>query len=107
MPQADELRVRAADRQRGDHLARFDSRDAGAEFVHHTDQIPARREGERGRLGMNALAHHHVGQGDTRRQHFHPHFTRLRLGALFFKHPKLIGPTVMIDDDARVSHGSG
>src|SRR5262249_57322430 len=29
--------------------------------------------------------------------------TILRLGALFFKHPKCIGPTEVSDDDARVS----
>src|SRR5262245_51441252 len=29
----------------------------------------------------------------------------LRLGALFFNHPKCIGPAVLSDDDARVSHG--
>ncbi len=54
---------------------------------------------------MNALAHHDVGQGDTCGQHSHPHFTVLRFGALFFKHLKGIGPAVVSDDDARVSHG--
>jgi hypothetical protein len=54
---------------------------------------------------MNALAHHHVGQGDTCSPHSHPHFTALRLGALFFNCPKFIGPAVVTDDDARVSHG--
>src|SRR5947209_14566509 len=43
--QADELRVRAADRQRGNYLARFDSRDTLAEPIHHANQIPPRREG--------------------------------------------------------------
>jgi hypothetical protein len=38
--QADELGVRAADRQRGDDLARFDSRDTVAEPIHHANQIP-------------------------------------------------------------------
>src|SRR5438034_11220749 len=37
--------------------------------------------------------------------HSHPHFTILRLGALFFNDPKCIGPAVVSDDDARVSHG--
>ena len=103
--QADELRVRAVDRHRGNYLAWFDSRDTGAEPIHHANQIPPRREGHRGRLGMNALARHDVGQGDACGQHSHPHFTILRLGALFFNHPKCIGPAVMSDDDARVSHG--
>ncbi len=59
--QADELRVSTADRQRGDDLARFDSRDAIAEPIHHANQIPPGREGHRGCFGMYALAHHEVG----------------------------------------------
>jgi hypothetical protein len=54
---------------------------------------------------MNALAHHQVGQGNTRSQHSHPHFTVFRLGALFFEHLKCIGPAVVSNDDARVFHG--
>ena len=53
---------------------------------------------------MNALARHYVGQGDTSNPHFHPNFTILWLGALLFNHPKGIGPAVVSDDDARVSH---
>src|SRR6266508_3229706 len=103
--QADELRVSTADRQRGNYLAWFDSRDTVAEPIHHANQIPPWREGQPGRLGMNALAHQQVGQADTCGQHSHPHFTILWLGALFFNHPKCIGPAVVSDDDARVSHG--
>ena len=102
--QAYELRVRAADRERGHYLAWFDSRDAVAEPIHRAHQIPPRREGQRGRLRMNALAHHQVGQGDARGQHFDSRFAALRLRALFFKHPKCIGPAVVHDDDARVLH---
>ena len=54
---------------------------------------------------MNALARHHVGQGDARGQHSHPHFAIPRLGALFFHHPKRIGSAVVSDDDTRVPHG--
>jgi len=54
---------------------------------------------------MNALARHQVGQGNTRGQHSHPHFTVLWLGALFFEHLKCIGPAVVRNDDARVFHG--
>jgi hypothetical protein len=46
-------------------MASFDSRDTGAEPIHHADQIPPRREGDRGRFGMNTLARHDVGQGDA------------------------------------------
>ena len=54
---------------------------------------------------MNALARRQVRQGHTGGQHSHPHFTRLRLGALFFDHPKCIGPPAVVgDDDSRVSH---
>src|SRR5262249_3090526 len=56
-------------------------------------------------LGMNSLAHHQVGQGDSRGQHSHPHFALLRLGAIFFNQPKFLGPTVVTDDDACVLHG--
>src|SRR5215472_3691545 len=58
-----------------------------------------------GGLGMNALARHDVGQGDTCGQHSHPHFTVLRFWALFFEHLKCIGPAVVSNDDARVFHG--
>ncbi len=104
MGQADEFRIRAADRQRGNHLAWLDPRDTVAEPIHHANQIPPRREGQRGRLGMNTLARQYVGQGDACGQHFHPHLTTLRLGALFFNHPKRLGPAVVSDDDARVFH---
>src|SRR5262249_24062974 len=90
---------------RGNHLAWFDSRDTVAEPFHHTNQIPPRREGQRWRLGMNALALHHVGQGDAGGQHAHPYLAVLRLGALLFNYPKFLGPTVVGDDDARVSQG--
>jgi len=104
--QADELRVRTVDRHRGDRLARFDSGDTGAEPVHHADQIPPRREGHRGRLGMNALAGHDVGQSYACGQHSDPHFTILRLGALFFEHLKCVGPAVVSNDDPSVFHGT-
>jgi hypothetical protein len=55
--QADELRVSTADRQRGNYLAWFDSRDSVAEPIHHSNKIPSRCEGHPGCLGMNALAH--------------------------------------------------
>jgi hypothetical protein len=54
---------------------------------------------------MNALASHDVGQGDSCGQHSHPHLTFVRLGALFVKHLKCIGPAVVSHDDPRVSHG--
>ena len=56
---------------------------------------------------MNALAHHHVGQGNASRQHSHAHFTVLWLGRLFFNDPKLIGSAIVSDDDAGVCHGRG
>jgi hypothetical protein len=34
------------------------------------------------------------------------HFTILWLEALFFNHPKCIGPAVVCDDDAMVSYGA-
>src|SRR6185436_11641106 len=68
------------------------------------NQIPPWREWHRGRFGMDSLARHDVGQGDACGQHLHPHFTNLRLGALFFNHLKCVGPAVVGDDDARVSH---
>jgi hypothetical protein len=65
--QADELGVGAVDRQRGDELPRLEARDPRAELIHHADQVPARREGHPRGLGVDPLAHHHVGQGDARR----------------------------------------
>src|SRR5262245_31497447 len=103
--QADELRVRTADWQRSNDLARFEAKDTVAEPVHYANQIPPRREGQPRRLGMNAFAHHDVGQGYTRGQHSHPHFTTLRLRALFFVHLKCFGPAVVTNDNARVLHG--
>jgi hypothetical protein len=81
-------------------------KDAGAEPVHYANQVPTGREGQPWSLGMNALARHDVGQGDARGQHSYPHFTALGLGALFFNHPKFLGPAVMTDEDARLSHGT-
>src|SRR6266849_5843925 len=48
--QADELRVCTAYRQRGNYLAWLDPRDTLAEPIHHANQIPPRREGQRGVL---------------------------------------------------------
>jgi hypothetical protein len=56
------------------------------------------------RCAISGLIFFYVGQGDTSNPHFHPNFTILWLGALFFNHPKGIGPAVVSDDDARVSH---
>src|SRR5215813_299069 len=103
--QADELRIRAVYGHRGNDLAQFESGDTVAEPLYLANQVPARRIGHRGRFGMNALARHYVGQGDACGQHSHADFTILRLGALFFNHPKGVGPAVVSDDDARVSHG--
>src|SRR5690242_17029705 len=76
-----------------------------AEPIYLANQVPPRRVGHRGRFGMDALARHYVGQGNTRGEHSDPHFTMLGLGAFLFDHPKCVGPTVVSDDDARVFHG--
>src|SRR4030095_6073728 len=55
---------------------------------------------------MNALAHQQVGQGDTCGQYSHPHFTILRLGALFLNLPKLIRAAGVSEEYERGSHGS-
>ena len=103
--QADKLRVSAVDRQRGNYLALFDSRDTVAQPIHHANQIPPWCEGQPGRFRMYALARHDVGQGDACGQHSHPHFTMLRLRARFFNHSQCIGSAVVRDDDARLSRG--
>jgi hypothetical protein len=51
--QADELRIRAGDRQCGNYVARFDSRDTVTEPIHYADQVPARREGHWGSFGLS------------------------------------------------------
>ena len=53
---------------------------------------------------MNTLARHYIRQGDARGQHSHPHFTTLRLGALFLNDVKDIGSAVVSNDDARMFH---
>jgi len=53
---------------------------------------------------VSALARNYVGQGNACGQHFHPHFTSVRLGALLFNQLKCVGPAVVSDDDSRVSH---
>src|SRR4029078_1638901 len=103
--QADKLCIRTKNRQRGNDLAWFDSGDNVTEPIYHANQIPSRREGQAGSLGMNAFAHHEVRQGNTRSLHPDSHFTTLRLGTLFFNHPKFLGPTVVADDDALMLHG--
>jgi hypothetical protein len=102
--QADVLRVRAEDRQRGDELAWLDFANAAADSVDDADNIPARREGYARRLGMDAFAHHHVRQRDARGQHLHARFTVLRLRTLLFDDPELLRPAVARHDDARVAH---
>src|SRR5690349_2825537 len=67
--QANKLRIPASDRQRGNYLTWFDSNGSFAESIDHTDEVPTRRERQSRRLGMNTLAHHYVGQRNTRSQH--------------------------------------
>ena len=71
---------------------------------HYTNQIPTWSEGHSGRLGMNALAHHQVGQGNICGQYSHSDFATLWLGALFLKQLKCIESSVVGDDDLRVPH---
>jgi hypothetical protein len=59
--QADELRVRSADRHGGNGLVELDSGDTGAEPVHHSDEVPTRGKWHARRFGMDALARHDVG----------------------------------------------
>ena len=103
-PTLRQLHARTGDRQPGHCLPWFDSRDAIADRIHYTNQIPTWSEGHSGRLGMNALAHHQVGQGNTCGQHSHSDFTTLWLGALFLKQLKCIESSVVGDDDLRVPH---
>ena len=93
------------DWQSGNALARFGFTDSIPEPVHCANQIPTWGEGKRRSFGMNALAHHDVGEGNTGSQHSYPHFTMLRLGALFLNDPKFFGASVVTDDDALVLHG--
>lgn len=103
--QADELCVRTFDGHSGDNLSWFESRDAGAELVHHADQVPSGREGHWGCFGVHALPRHNVRQGDTRSEHLNPHLTTLRLRALFLNHLQCVEPAIVSDDDARVFQG--
>jgi hypothetical protein len=83
-PTLRQLHARTGDRQRGHCLPWFDSRDAIADRIHYTNQIPTWSEGHSGRLGMNALAHHQVGQGNTCGQHSHSDFATLWLAMPVF-----------------------
>ena len=83
----------------------FDPGDAPAKLIHQADQVPSRSEGQPGGLGVDALAHHDVGQGDSCGEHLHPHFAGLRLRARLLHHPKVLGPAVVGDDNASVGHG--
>jgi hypothetical protein len=60
--QADELRVRAADRKRGNALSRLDTEYAVRQPIDVANQFPAGCEGQGRRLRMNTLAHHQVGE---------------------------------------------
>ena len=99
------LRVAPVDGHGGDCLAQFEASHAFAELIDGSDEIPTRRVRHARRFGMDAFARQDVRQTDPRRQHLHPHFTILRLWALFLDHLKCIGSAVVSDDDARVSHG--
>jgi hypothetical protein len=78
--QADKLRIRAVNRQRSNDLSRLDSKGAVPEHIYHANQVPPRREGQAGSLGMNAFAHHDVRQGNTRGLYSYPYFIALGLG---------------------------
>ena len=103
--QADELRVCAVYGHRRNDLARLQPRATVAEAIDLAHQIPPRRVGHRGGFGVDALARHDVGHGNSRREHSDPHLPPLRLGAVFLNHPKGVGPAVVSDDDAHVFHG--
>src|SRR5437773_10008757 len=103
--QADRLRVPAENWQRSNLLAWFDSGNTVPKPIDHTNHIPPRREGQSGCFGMNAFAHHYVGQGYACSLYSHPYFTLFRFRALFFNHTKFIGPAVVSDSNVLVFHG--
>ncbi len=103
--QAYKLGVGTVDWHRGDCPARLDAGDAGADTIDNAHQVPPRREGDVGRLRMDPLAGHDVGQGDPRGQHSHTRFALPGLRLFFFDHLEGIESAVMGDDDARVLHG--
>ena len=77
----------------------------GVQPVWHRNQFTLRQADElRGGVSGWMPSRHDVAQGDACSQHSHPYFAILRLGALFFNHPKCIGSAVVSDDDPCVSH---
>ncbi len=101
---ANELCVRAMYRERGYDLAGLESGYTLAKLIHDTNQVPPRSEGHGRRFGMNPLASHDVGQGNSRSQYSHPYFTGLGFRAFFLDYAKCIGAAIVGDDDARVFH---
>jgi hypothetical protein len=99
------LGVGPVDRKRGDGLPALDARHAVAEAIHHTDEIPPRGEGQLRCFGMDAFAHHHVGEGDACGQDADAHLPGLELGAPFFDDLQFLGTAVARDDDALVLGG--
>jgi len=82
------------------HHEQFETRDAFADLIHNAAQVPTGRIGHSRCFRMNALARQYVRQAHTRGQDLHPHFTTLRLGALFFNHLQCIRPAVVGYDDS-------
>src|SRR5205085_8587960 len=100
--QADKLRIRTADRHGSDYLTGHDSSHILSYPIRRANQVPTRREGHRGRFGVNTLTRHHIGQRYTCRQHSHPHLTTLRFGTLLFKKLERIRSAVVGNDDSPV-----
>src|SRR5262249_48371816 len=103
--QANILCVTAADRHGRNRLAQFETGNAFADLIHNADQVPTRRIRHARCFGMDALARQYVRPAHARGKYSPPHYTRLRLGALFLNSPKSTGPAVLIDNYSRLSHG--
>jgi hypothetical protein len=102
--QANVLRVAPVDGHGSDCLARFKTGYTLAQQVDASDEIPTRRIGHARRLGVDSLARQDVWQTDPRRQHPYPNFTHFWFGAFLLEYLKHARPTVVSDDDSRVSH---
>src|SRR5215472_10979911 len=82
--QANELRIRAGDRQGANNLTWFNRGNTFASPIHHANEVPTWRKGDPWGFRMNTLARHQVWQCHTGGQNPHAHLAVLWLGDVFF-----------------------
>jgi len=102
--QADIFGIGTMNRHRNNLLSKFDTTHTIAKAIHHPNQIPAGCVRRLRRFGMYAFSCHDIRHADAGGQYPNTRFANFRFRALFFNYSKHLWTTVLVNNNACVSH---